>query len=97
LFTASFLQDSFAVAACLTHWKAACVRGSILSLIDTSVVGTRSAVELAALGPGTMLCDYSAYIFTFLAIASASAAVCGLCLFSQAALALSKTWTWNCL
>lgn len=71
--------------------------GSILSLIDTSVVGTRSAVELAALGPGTMLCDYSAYIFTFLAIASASAAVCGLCLFSQAALALSKTWTWNCL
>ncbi|KAK9842099.1 hypothetical protein WJX81_008345 [Elliptochloris bilobata] len=42
----------------------------ILSLIDTSVVGTRSAVELAALGPGTMLCDYSAYIFTFLAIAT---------------------------
>lgn len=45
----------------------------VLSLIDTSVVGTRSAVELAALGPGTMLCDYSAYIFTFLAIASAQA------------------------
>ena len=45
----------------------------ILSLIDTSVVGTRSAVELAALGPGTMLCDYSSYIFTFLAIASAPA------------------------
>ena len=37
------------------------------------MVGTRSAVELAALGPGTMLCDYSSYIFTFLAIASAPA------------------------
>ena len=40
------------------------------SLVDTSVVGTRSARELAALGPGTMLCDGNAYIFTFLAAAS---------------------------
>ena len=34
------------------------------------MVGTRSARELAALGPGTMLCDGNAYIFTFLAAAS---------------------------
>ena len=34
------------------------------------MVGTRSAQELAALGPGTMLCDGNAYIFTFLAAAS---------------------------
>ena len=57
------------------------------SLVDTSVVGTRSARELAALGPGTMLCDYSAYIFTFLAIASAPPAVC---LFRRTALARLK-------
>ncbi|KAK9906444.1 hypothetical protein WJX75_001914 [Coccomyxa subellipsoidea] len=42
----------------------------VLSLVDTSVVGTRSARELAALGPGTMLCDGNAYIFTFLAAAT---------------------------
>jgi hypothetical protein len=42
------------------------------SLVDTSVVGTRSARELAALGPGTMLCDGNSYIFTFLAAASES-------------------------
>lgn len=53
----------------------ACGGFRILSLIDTSVVGTRSAVELAALAPGTMLCDYTSYIFTFLAIASAPVAL----------------------
>ena len=42
--------------------------------MDTSVVGTRSARQLAALGPGTMLCDGNAYIFTFLAAASESEA-----------------------
>lgn len=40
------------------------------SLVDTSVVGTRSARELAALGPGTQMCDGNAYVFTFLAAAS---------------------------
>ena len=44
--------------------------GPILSLIDTAVVGTKSDIELAALGPGTMVCDYNTYIFTFIAMAS---------------------------
>ncbi|KAK9849394.1 hypothetical protein WJX84_001690 [Apatococcus fuscideae] len=44
--------------------------GPILSLIDTAVVGTKSDIELAALGPGTMVCDYNTYIFTFIAAAS---------------------------
>jgi Na+-driven multidrug efflux pump len=38
-----------------------------MSLIDTSVVGARSSVQLAALGPGTALCDNLAYVYTFLA------------------------------
>eukprot|EP00884_Botryococcus_braunii_P015914 jgi/Botrbrau1/3005/Bobra.0070s0004.2 len=42
----------------------------ILSLVDTSVVGTRSAIELAALGPGTSLCDSLSYVCTFLATAT---------------------------
>lgn len=41
----------------------------ILSLVDTAVVGTKSTIELGALGPATMLCDYLSYIFTFLTIA----------------------------
>lgn len=41
----------------------------VLSLVDTAVVGTRSSIELGALGPATMMCDYIAYIFTFLTIA----------------------------
>jgi len=46
------------------------VVGPTLGLIDSAVVGVRSAVELAALGPGTVLCDYASYIFTFLAVAA---------------------------
>ena len=46
------------------------VVGPTLGLIDAAVVGTRSSVELAALGPGTVLCDYASYIFTFLAVAA---------------------------
>ena len=46
------------------------VVGPTLGLIDAAVVGTRSAVELAALGPGAVLCDYASYVFTFLAVAA---------------------------
>ena len=46
------------------------VVGPTLGLIDAAVVGTRSSLELAALGPGTVLCDYTSYIFTFLAVAT---------------------------
>ena len=37
----------------------------------------QSTVELAAMAPGTMLCDYSLYVCTFLAIAGAPAVLCG--------------------
>ena len=33
------------------------------------MVGMQSATDLAALGPGTLLIDYSCYVFTFLAVA----------------------------
>ena len=46
------------------------VVGPTLGLIDAAVVGTRSSLELAALGPGTVLCDYASYIFTFLSVAA---------------------------
>ena len=42
----------------------------ILSLIDTSVVGLRSSVELAALSPAVQICDSSLYMFNFLAVAT---------------------------
>lgn len=41
-----------------------------LSLIDTAVVGSKSSAQLAALGPGCILCDCNGYLFTFLAVAS---------------------------
>ena len=46
----------------------------LMSLIDTGVVG-RSAtpVELAALGPATMVCDSSAYLLSFLGVATTCA------------------------
>jgi Na+-driven multidrug efflux pump len=44
----------------------------IMSLVDTSVVGRKSAVELAALGPATNMCDTLLYIFYFLAVVSAA-------------------------
>jgi Na+-driven multidrug efflux pump len=31
--------------------------GPIMSLVDTSVVGLRSSIELAAMGPATNVCD----------------------------------------
>lgn len=38
-----------------------------MSLVDTAVVGAKSSIELAALGPGTSLCDNVAYMCGFLA------------------------------
>ncbi|CAM9697335.1 unnamed protein product, partial [Hapterophycus canaliculatus] len=42
----------------------------IMSLVDAGVVGTRSAMELASLGPATVLCESLIYCSTFLAIAT---------------------------
>lgn len=70
------LACAFGKAACTACMGNVYARPTVIiygrSLVDTSVVGTRSARELAALGPGTMLCDGNAYIFTFLAAASAA-------------------------
>ncbi|KAF8013496.1 hypothetical protein BT93_I1364 [Corymbia citriodora subsp. variegata] len=44
--------------------------GPLMSLIDTAVVGQGSSIELAALGPGTVLCDNMSYVFMFLSIAT---------------------------
>ncbi|KAL8543072.1 hypothetical protein ACS0TY_003812 [Phlomoides rotata] len=46
--------------------------GPLMSLIDTAVVGQGSSIELAALGPGTVLCDYTSYLFMFLSIATSN-------------------------
>lgn len=40
----------------------------VLSLVDTAVVGTRSSVELAALGPGVMMLDALTYMCMFLGV-----------------------------
>ena len=43
----------------------------LLSLIDSAVVGRfGTAAQLAALAPGTIVCDSSAYVLTFLGIAA---------------------------
>lgn len=44
--------------------------GPIMSLVDTSVVGLSSDLELAGMGPATNLCDSFLYVFTFLAVAT---------------------------
>lgn len=46
--------------------------GPIMSLIDTAVIGNSSSLELAALGPGTVLCDQFCYIFMFLSVATSN-------------------------
>lgn len=46
--------------------------GPLMSLIDTVVVGQGSSIELAALGPGTVFCDNTSYIFMFLSIATSN-------------------------
>ncbi|XP_010271501.1 PREDICTED: protein DETOXIFICATION 46, chloroplastic [Nelumbo nucifera] len=48
------------------------VCGPLMSLIDTAVIGQGSSVELAALGPGTVVCDYLGYVFMFLSIATSN-------------------------
>eukprot|EP00268_Persea_americana_P050532 TRINITY_DN5498_c0_g2_i1.p1 TRINITY_DN5498_c0_g2~~TRINITY_DN5498_c0_g2_i1.p1 ORF type:complete len:557 (-),score=78.18 TRINITY_DN5498_c0_g2_i1:285-1784(-) len=44
----------------------------LMSLIDTAVIGQGSSLELAALGPGTVVCDYMSYVFMFLSIATSN-------------------------
>ncbi|KAL2329007.1 hypothetical protein Fmac_022434 [Flemingia macrophylla] len=46
--------------------------GPLMSLIDTAVIGQRSSLELAALGPATVVCDYMSYVFMFLSIATSN-------------------------
>ncbi|KAL2649695.1 hypothetical protein R1flu_017823 [Riccia fluitans] len=46
--------------------------GPLMGIIDTAVVGQSSALELAALGPGTVICDQLSYIFMFLSIATSN-------------------------
>ncbi|XP_004507499.1 protein DETOXIFICATION 46, chloroplastic-like [Cicer arietinum] len=46
--------------------------GPLMSLIDTAVVGQGSSIELAALGPATVFCDYLSYTFMFLSIATSN-------------------------
>ncbi|XP_020532332.1 protein DETOXIFICATION 46, chloroplastic isoform X2 [Amborella trichopoda] len=48
------------------------VCGPLMSLIDTAVIGQSSSLELAALGPGTVVCDYLSYVFMFLAVATSN-------------------------
>ncbi|KAL2460086.1 MATE efflux family protein 4 [Abeliophyllum distichum] len=46
--------------------------GPLMSLIDTAVIGQVSSIELAALGPGTVFCDNTSYVFMFLSIATSN-------------------------
>ncbi|XP_044488721.1 protein DETOXIFICATION 46, chloroplastic-like isoform X2 [Mangifera indica] len=46
--------------------------GPLMSLIDTAVIGQGSTLELAALGPRTVLCDNISYIFMFLSISTSN-------------------------
>ncbi|KAL5788606.1 hypothetical protein ACOSP7_005555 [Xanthoceras sorbifolium] len=46
--------------------------GPLMSLIDTAVIGQGSSIELAALGPATVVCDYLTYVFMFLSIATSN-------------------------
>ncbi|KAK1324352.1 hypothetical protein QJS10_CPA01g02297 [Acorus calamus] len=46
--------------------------GPLMSLIDTAVIGQGSSLELAALGPSTVVCDYLSYVFMFLSIATSN-------------------------
>lgn len=44
----------------------------LMSLIDTAVVGNSSSLELAALGPGTIVVDNLAFLYMFLSTATAN-------------------------
>eukprot|EP00257_Ricinus_communis_P024612 XP_025012026.1 protein DETOXIFICATION 46, chloroplastic isoform X2 [Ricinus communis] len=48
------------------------ITGPLMSLIDTAVIGQGSSLELAALGPGTVLCDNMSYVFMFLSISTSN-------------------------
>ncbi|OMO74386.1 Multi antimicrobial extrusion protein [Corchorus capsularis] len=48
------------------------ISAPLMSLIDTAVIGQGSSIELAALGPGTVLCDYMSYVFMFLSVATSN-------------------------
>nr|XP_009592832.1 protein DETOXIFICATION 46, chloroplastic-like [Nicotiana tomentosiformis] len=48
------------------------VCGPLMSLIDTAVIGQGSSIELAALGPGTVFCENTSYVFMFLSIATSN-------------------------
>ena len=87
------------IVAGLAIWTAS----PILSIIDTSVVGLGSTLELAALGPATALADSSAYGFVFLSVATTSLVARALARGSvsdaQRAVrdALSVAWAAGCL
>ena len=57
-------------------------------------MGMQSATSLAALGPGTVLIDYSTYVFTFLAVAGTLCCTnsAGLVLVCASADSLSRAW-----
>ncbi|XP_021738702.1 protein DETOXIFICATION 46, chloroplastic-like [Chenopodium quinoa] len=46
--------------------------GPLMSLIDTAVIGQGSSLELAALGPATVLCDYVGFVFMFISVATSN-------------------------
>ncbi|XP_062168613.1 protein DETOXIFICATION 46, chloroplastic-like [Alnus glutinosa] len=46
--------------------------GPLMSLIDTTVIGQGSSIELATLGPAMVICDYMSYTFMFLSIATSN-------------------------
>ncbi|GLT30638.1 hypothetical protein SLA2020_054290 [Shorea laevis] len=46
--------------------------GPLMSLTHTAIIGQGSSLELAALGPGTVLCDYMSYVFMFLSVATSN-------------------------
>ena len=87
------------IVAGMAVWTA----GPILSIIDTSVVGLGSTLELAALGPATALADSSQYAFVFLSVATTSlvarALARGSTVDAQRAVrdGLSVAWAAGCL
>ncbi|KAL6565472.1 Protein DETOXIFICATION 47, chloroplastic [Orobanche hederae] len=54
----------------LAAWLWICA--PLMSLSDTAVIGQCSSIELAALGPGMVFCDYTSYVFMFLSIATSN-------------------------
>ncbi|PIA55955.1 hypothetical protein AQUCO_00700340v1 [Aquilegia coerulea] len=46
--------------------------GPLTSLVDTAVIGQGSSLELAALGPASVISDYASKVFMFLSIATSN-------------------------